>query len=135
MSDPGDSPVASPPATPAAAWAGFQTLAYAVLIVGLWAGLEAYGLGKAPFHTKGEPREGLVVWEMTHGGGWMLPRRNGVELPSKPPLFHWLAAVTSLLHGATDEWSIRFPSAALSGIALLCVFAAGTSLWNARAGA
>jgi 4-amino-4-deoxy-L-arabinose transferase-like glycosyltransferase len=110
------------------------TAAYALVVVGVWIALQLWGLGTVPFHTKGEPREGLVVWEMTHGGGWMLPRRNGVELPSKPPLFHWLAAATSLAHGATDEWSIRFPSAALSLLALLCVFAAGSRLWNARAG-
>ena len=107
---------------------------YALVVVLAWGGTELWGLGKAPFHTKGEPREGLVVWEMTHGGGWVLPRRNGVELPSKPPLFHWLGAVTSLVHGNTDEWSIRFPSAALSLGALLCVFAAGTALWTPRAG-
>src|SRR6266446_3892204 len=79
------------------------TVAYGLVVVAAWAGLELYGLGKAPFHTKGEPREALVVWEMTHGGGWILPRRNGVELPSKPPLFHWLGAITSLIHGDTDE--------------------------------
>ena len=106
----------------------------AVLIVLAWVVLQLWGLGRAPFHTKGEPREGLVVWEMTHGGGWILPKRNGEELPSKPPLFHWLGAITSLLQGATDEWSIRFPSAALSLLGLLCVFAAGTALWSSRAG-
>jgi 4-amino-4-deoxy-L-arabinose transferase-like glycosyltransferase len=138
MTDAADSPTPGQPAAaapPPHPWRVIPVLAYAGLVVVAWAGLELYGLGRAPFHTKGEPREGLVVWEMTHGGGWILPRRNGVELPSKPPLFHWLGAVTSLLHGATDEWSIRVPSAALSGIALLCVFAAGTSLWSARAGA
>jgi len=106
----------------------------ALLIVLAWVVLQLWGLGRAPFHTKGEPREALVVWEMTHGGGWILPRRNGVELPSKPPLFHWLGALTSLAHGATDAWSIRFPSAALSLLGLLCVFAAGTALWSSRAG-
>lgn len=108
--------------------------AYALLIVIAWMVLELWGLGAAPFHTKGEPREGLVVWEMTHGGGWILPRRNGVELPSKPPLFHWLGALTSLIRGTTDEWSIRFPSAALSLVGVLCVFAAGVALWTPRAG-
>jgi 4-amino-4-deoxy-L-arabinose transferase-like glycosyltransferase len=108
--------------------------AAALLIVLAWVVLQLWGLGRAPFHTKGEPREGLVVWEMTHGGGWILPKRNGEELPSKPPLFHWLGAITSLLHGATDEWSIRFPSAALSLLGVLCVFAAGTALWSSRAG-
>jgi 4-amino-4-deoxy-L-arabinose transferase-like glycosyltransferase len=106
----------------------------ALLIIVAWAVLELWGLGRAPFHTKGEPREGLVVWEMTHGGGWILPKRNGTELPSKPPLFHWFGALTSLLRGRTDEWSIRFPSAALSLLGLLCVFAAGAALWSSRAG-
>jgi len=118
-------------------WSSVTIACYAALIILAWIGLELWGLGKAPFHTKGEPREGLVVWQMTHHGSWILPRRDGptgMEVPSKPPLFHWLGAVTSLIHGSTDEWSIRFPSAALSLIALLCVFGAGTALWNPRAG-
>jgi 4-amino-4-deoxy-L-arabinose transferase-like glycosyltransferase len=120
------------PTAPAAWWA--RTASYALVVVCAWAGLELWGLGNAPFHTNGESREALVVWEITHGGGWVLPRRNGTELPSKPPLFHWLGALTSLAHGATDEWSIRFPSAALSLVSLLCVFAAGAALWNPRTG-
>jgi len=132
----GPTPAASAaPAAPerrAAQWA--LVIAYALLIIAVWAVLQLWGLGKAPFHTKGEPREGLVVWEMTHGGGWILPKRNGHELPSKPPLFHWLAALVSLAHGATDEWSIRLPSAALSLAGLLGVFATGGALWNPRAG-
>jgi len=129
-----DTPAAPPPLA-APAPPGLSAIAVSVLLIILaWAVLQLWGLGRVPFHTKGEPREGLVVWEMTHGGGWILPKRNGQELPSKPPLFHWLAAVTSLAHGATDEWSIRFPSAALSLLGLLCVFAAGATLWSSRAG-
>jgi 4-amino-4-deoxy-L-arabinose transferase-like glycosyltransferase len=115
-------------------WAVPAIILYGTIVLVAWVALELWGLGAAPFHTKGEPREGLVVWEMTHHGGWILPERNGTELPSKPPLFHWLGAMTSFVHGATDEWSIRFPSAALSLVALLCVFAAGCALWNPRAG-
>src|ERR1044071_6720919 len=46
----------------------------------------------APIWQHGEAREGLVVWGIVHNNEWILPFRNG-ELPSKPPLFHWLAAV------------------------------------------
>ena len=133
-----ESPVA---ATPAVFRCNLPTVAlYTVLVIAAWVGLELWGLGKAPFHTTGEPREGLVVWQMTHATGWrdlILPQRDGPtgwELPSKPPLFHWLAALTSLVHGSTDEWSIRFPSAALSLIAVLCIFAGGTALWSPTAG-
>jgi 4-amino-4-deoxy-L-arabinose transferase-like glycosyltransferase len=118
-------------------WLAPTVVLYAVLVIVAWVGVELWGLGTVPFHTKGEPREGLVVWQMTHQGGWILPRidgPDGLEIPAKPPMFHWLAAIASLLHGATDEWSIRLPSAALSLIALLCVFAAGTALWSPRAG-
>jgi len=114
-----------------------STLSYwlgAAVVILAWAVLELWGLGAVPFHTKGEPREALVVWEMTHGGGWILPKRNGTELPSKPPLFHWLGALTSLARGATDEWSIRFPSTALSLLGVLGVFAAATVLWTPVAG-
>ena len=142
MSAPADTaapplPVAAAPVEVPAApspRAASAVAASALLIIVAWAVLQLWGLGGTPFHTKGEPREGLVVWEMTHGGGWILPQRNGEELPSKPPLFHWLGAITSLVRGATDEWSIRFPSAALSLLGLLCVFAAGTALWSSRAG-
>jgi 4-amino-4-deoxy-L-arabinose transferase-like glycosyltransferase len=118
-------------------WLVPTVVLYTVLVIVAWVGVELWGLGTVPFHTKGEPREGLVVWQMTHQGGWILPRidgPDGLEIPSKPPMFHWLAAIASLIHGATDEWSIRLPSAALSLIALLCVFAAGTALWSPRAG-
>lgn len=106
----------------------------ALIVLTAWAFLQGWGLERTPFHTKGEPREGLVVWEMIHSGEWILPRRNGIELPSKPPFFHWLGALVSLAHGTVDEWSIRLPSALFSGAAALLVFFAGATLWGARAG-
>ncbi|MBI1813784.1 MAG: glycosyltransferase family 39 protein [Deltaproteobacteria bacterium] len=109
----------------------------AALLIGLWWLLQLWGLGAHPFHTHGEAREALVVWQMTHDGGWILPRRDGPsgsEIPSKPPLFHWLAALTAVIHGDTDEWSIRLPSAALSLAGGLVTYATGVALWGAGAG-
>jgi 4-amino-4-deoxy-L-arabinose transferase-like glycosyltransferase len=94
-----------------------------------------WGLGRVPFYTKGEPREAVQVWEEVHNGEWILPLRNGHDLPSKPPLFHWLAGGMSLLTGHVDEFSIRFPSAALATLSVLLVFWLGSVKWNTPAGA
>ncbi|HUI26356.1 MAG TPA: glycosyltransferase family 39 protein [Candidatus Kryptonia bacterium] len=112
-------------------------LAGALAVSALWAATQLWGLGKEPFHTHGEAREALVVWQITHGGGWILPLRDGptgVEVPSKPPLFHWMGALTALAHGRTDEWSIRLPSVALSLAGALTTYAAGVGLWGPPAG-
>src|SRR3954447_9026101 len=73
-----------------------------------------WGLGAIPFYTRGESREGLVVWEMFTTGNWILPRINGDYIPFKPPLFHWIGASVSILAGDVSELSIRFPSALLA---------------------
>ncbi len=109
-------------------------LGAAAAIAAVWALLSLWGLGDAPFHTKGEPREALVVWEMDHGSSWILPYRNGSELPSKPPLFHWLGAVTAKMRGTLDEWSVRFPSAITSLLGAWLVLLTGSILWSVGAG-
>lgn len=111
-----------------------RLFAAALAVVAAWAALSLWGLGSAPFHTKGEPREALVVWEMSHGSSLILPLRNGTELPSKPPLLHWLGALTATLRGELDEWSVRFPSALASLCGALLVLVTGSILWSVRAG-
>ena len=79
-------------------------------------------LGGYPLYTKGEPREAVTIYNMTHGGGFILPQRAGVEIPSKPLLMHWLAALISLVGGVT-EFTVRLPSAAFGiGGVLVCYF-------------
>ncbi len=78
-------------------------------------------LGGFPVYTKGEGREAVTVFDIVHGGGAILPMRAGVEIPSKPLLMHWLAALVSLIAGRLDEWTVRLPSAALAiGGILIC---------------
>src|SRR5581483_1141902 len=94
-----------------------------------------WGLGDVPFYTKGEPREATVVWEIYSTHEWILPLRNGYIIPSKPPLFHWLGTLVSYANGGVNEFSIRFPSAALATIGVLLTYSAGVTLWGAEAGA
>lgn len=66
-------------------------------------------------YNVGEGREGSVVKEILKGGSLILPLRNGEIVPSKPPLYHWLACLPALATGSVDSWEIRLPSA-LAGI-------------------
>ena len=80
-------------------------------------------LGGYPLYTKGDPREAVTVLAIASGGGVILPMRAGVELPSKPLLMHWIAALLSIAFGGVNEWAVRLPSAlfALAGV-LACYY-------------
>jgi len=109
-------------------------LPWAIALFGFALFLYVWGLGRVPFYTKGEPREAVQVWEQVHHGDWILPMRNGHDLPSKPPLFHWLAGGASLLFGGVSEFSVRFPSAVLATLSVLVVFWLGAEKWGTQAG-
>ena len=63
------------------------------------------------------------MFDIVHGGGVILPQRAGVEIPSKPLLMHWIAAIVSLVMGSVNEFSVRLPSAglAIAGV-IVCYF-------------
>ncbi len=88
---------------------------------------------RTPFYTRGEPREALVVQTIVRGDGLLLPMRNGDELPSKPPLFHWLGAAASLVHGRVSEGSIRLPSLVAALAAVAATAATAWAWWGATA--
>lgn len=93
-----------------------------------------WDLGRIPFYNHEESKEALIVWEMVNGGGWILPLRNGTELPLKPPLFHWFGAAVSLISGKVNEFAIRSPSAFSATAAVLLIFFFGKALWSWRVG-
>jgi len=84
------------------------------LLLTLGLALFVINLGGYPFYTKGEPREAVTVLAMVQGGGIIMPLRAGVEVPSKPPLMHWLAALASEAAGGVSEATVRLPSALLA---------------------
>ena len=91
-------------------------------------------LGAIPFYERGEPREGLVVWEMYKTGNWVLPIINGDYIPFKPPFFHWIGALISAVVGDVNELTIRLPSALFATLGVVLVYIAGTRLWNEKTG-
>ncbi len=113
---------------------GFHRATFLPLCLGVCFLLFFQNLGEIPFYTKGEPREAAVVWEIHNSGEWILPLRNGTEIPSKPPLFHWLGALTAKLFGRVEEWVIRLPSAILGTLGVLLTYFLGARLWEERVG-
>src|SRR5439155_22088917 len=105
-----------------------------ILILSACFVLYFWDLGQAPFFDKQEAREALVVWEINHSGHWILPLRNGNEIPSKPPLYHWLPALVLQSADRLDEFTARFPSAFLATLGVLLVYLAGAALWHRSAG-
>jgi len=79
-------------------------------------------LGGYPLYTKGETREAVTVFDIVHGSGLILPMRAGVEVPSKPLMMHWLAALMSLAAGQVNEWTVRLPSAVFAILGLIVCY-------------
>ena len=91
-------------------------------------------LGAIPFYERGEPREGLVVWEMNSSGNLILPKVNGEYIPFKPPLFHWMGVLAAKTFGTVDEFSLRVPSALVGTLGVLLTYFSGARIWNERVG-
>ncbi len=115
----------------------FDTLAQPIFAIPALAVFSALifivNLGGYPFYTKGEPREAVTVLAMATGGGVILPMRAGIELPSKPLLMHWTAALLAMLFGAVNEWTVRLPSALFGLAGVLACYYYVRPLFSARA--
>src|SRR2546425_9431489 len=87
----------------------------AAALVALAVVLAALPIG-SDVYEGGEAREGLVVREMLRTGDWILPLWNGSVVPSKPPLFHWLAAgAAPLPRAGGTQHTPRAPPIVLAG--------------------
>ena len=91
-------------------------------------------LGRSPFFDKGEPREGLAVQDIVQRGEWLFPLKRATAIPSKPPLFHWSAALTYQATGRLNEATIRFPSAFYATLGVLLLYLLGRKLYGGEIG-
>ena len=89
-------------------------------------------LGSIPFFDKGEPREALAVQDIVQRGEWLVPLKRATDIPSKPPLFHWSAALITQLTGSLTEATIRFPSALYATLGLFLVYWLGRKIFDAK---
>jgi 4-amino-4-deoxy-L-arabinose transferase-like glycosyltransferase len=89
-------------------------------------------LDATPFFDKGEPREALAVQDIIQRGEWLVPLKRATDIPSKPPLFHWSAALVTKLTGSLNETTIRFPSALYATLGVLLVYWLGRKIYDAK---
>jgi hypothetical protein len=79
-----------------------------------------------PIWNHGEAREGLVARSIVEQHQWILPYRNG-EVPSKPPLFHWIAAALGHLFGLSD-FTLRLASVVGAEVMAVVTFILGMAI-------
>jgi 4-amino-4-deoxy-L-arabinose transferase-like glycosyltransferase len=101
-----------------------------VLLIALCGILYFPYLGNVSFFDKGEPREALAVQDIVQRGEWLFPLKRATAIPSKPPLFHWSAALVAKVTGKLDETTIRFPSALYATLGVLFVYVLGRKLYG-----
>ncbi len=98
-----------------------------------------FQLGAADWQDDSESCGGQIMQEMVAGYGWVLPLRNGLHIPVKPPLFYWLGALSAVARqSGVDLFDSRLPSAVLAALCVALVYtftrriAGGTvALWSA----
>ncbi|MBI3128315.1 MAG: glycosyltransferase family 39 protein [Candidatus Tectomicrobia bacterium] len=114
-------PAPGAPARPVPAWIPLALLAIPVLLV--WINL---GGGAAKLPVEARSRE--IIQTMARTGDWLVPRVDGKPFLSKPPLYHWIGAISARIRGEADWWSARVPSAIGAMVMLAVTVAWGTAL-------
>ena len=92
-----------------------------VLLVVLYVLLYLVPLPVRPLASPDEVRYGEIAREMLASGDWVSPHFNGVRYFEKPPLGHWLNAVSLAVFGE-NAFAVRLPAALATGLAALIVF-------------
>ena len=93
-----------------------------IFLLVLWVLLNIPAASNRPFLSSGEPREALSTQYIFNTGNWLIAKRYGEELQTKPPLSHWVSAVFSLPFGQVSEFSSRSSSLIFSLVALLMFY-------------
>ena len=104
-----------------------------ILIILIWAGIHLPGLGSVELKHE-EPRRALPALHMLASGDWLVPRVGSIPFLRKPPMLHWLIAVSFLVTGTKSEWAVRLPSALATLALALAIGRIGSGWLGARGG-
>lgn len=95
-------------------FAKWSLLVLAIVFVGVY----LLPLGLRPLVVPDEARYGVIPAEMIDTGDWIVPHLVGIRYFEKPVLGYWLTAVSFLGFGE-NAFSLRLPSALMSGLAIV----------------
>lgn len=93
-----------------------------LLLAGLWGLLLLLAVWR-PLALPDEGRYAEVGRWMLMSGDWLVPRLNGIPFFHKPPLLHWLQALSFATFGVS-AWSARLVPAVHAGIMLAALYLA-----------
>ncbi|APB33076.1 glycosyl transferase [Gloeomargarita lithophora Alchichica-D10] len=87
------------------------------------------GLDNVPLRDVDEGQVVLVSRDIFCTGNWLFPTRMGEPYLNKPPLVHWLTALSYHFGGITD-WQSRFPAALISALAVPGMYLLGRQVFG-----
>ena len=93
----------------------------AIALLGLFLALFILSLFGRPLFIPDEVRYAEIAREMIVHGNWIVPRLDGLLYFEKPPLGHWLNAMSLFLFGE-NEFAVRFASAIAAGSTALIAY-------------
>lgn len=83
---------------------------------------------------KDQERPAAYLMDVLVNNNWIIQRDDTADITSKPSLYTWITAVTSIVLGGPSEWSLYIPTGlAVFGTALL-ILLAGDRYYNRRVG-
>jgi len=77
--------------------------------------------GLRPLAVPDEGRYGEIGRWMLVSGDWLTPRLNGLPFFHKPPLLHWLNALSLTVFGVS-EWALRLVPAVHAGLMMTALY-------------
>lgn len=100
------------------------------LLLGL---LFGFHLGQRALWAPDEGRYSEVAREMVATGNYLIPRLNGVKLPTEPILFYWLQSMAIRWFGI-NEWALRLWPALAAFLGCTAVYFGGRKVFSRRVG-
>ena len=103
-----------------------------VLIMSVAAVVCCFELGDARVLTEHEINVAAGAKQMILEGDWLLPKIGDQLWLEKPPMLHWLVAISATLFGGFTEVSVRLPSV-LAGLAVVALMTWLSLRWFGQA--